>query len=446
MNYTPHTKYDIDEMLNEIGLKNIDELFSQLPKELLLKDELELADGISEMEVSTFVQTLARKNNSFSQHPIFMGGGVYDHYIPPAVDLLSGRGEFYTAYTPYQPEASQGTLQAIIEYQTAITRLTKMDIANASLYDGSTALGEAILMSVEISNKNEVLISSTVHPEWIDVAHSYVYGKDINIKLINQNNGETSINEIKSMISPNTACVCIQSPNFFGVIEDYRELKKYLAEQDVLLVVAVYPFSLGFINPPGEWDADIVIGDGQSLGNYISFGGPHFGFLVCKKDFIRKIPGRIVGETIDAFEQKGFCLTFQTREQHIRREKATSNICSNQALMALRAIIYLSLLGEDGLKEAANLAYHKAHYLQKKICELSAYELKFNKPFFNEFVIQSKIKPEIINKSLFDAGIIGGLSLNRFNNQYENQILFAVTEKRTKNEMDNLVKVLQKIS
>ncbi len=450
MDYIPHTEEDLKTMLQTIGVKKIDDLFSHLPDELLEKDTITLEKGLSELEVSQKLKNLTRKNISLSEYPGFLGAGLYDHYIPPAVDTIVNRSEYYTAYTPYQPEASQGLLQSIIEYQTVISRLSKMDISNASLYDGSSALAEAVLMAVEITGKNEAILSKTIHPEWVEVVKTYLSGKDITIKMLDHQEGETDFDRLKSYITPDTACLCLQSPNFFGVIEDYRDIKKELldssAKKPPLLIVGTYPFSLGLLEAPGSWGADIVVGDGQSLGNYIGFGGPHFGFIACKQEYIRKLPGRIVGETVDGLNNRGFCLTFQTREQHIRREKATSNICSNQALMALRAVIYLSLLGDEGLKEAASLAYQKAHYLQKQISKLPAFQIQFQKPFFNEFVIRSRVAAGPINQALFNEGLIGGLALDKFDSQYENLILLAVTEKRTKSEMDTFVKVLKKFN
>ncbi len=446
MKYSPHTENDINLMLKTIGLNNLEELFQNLPEQIKNIPKDDPIKGMTELEIKKHFIELANQNKSFSQYPVFLGGGVYDHFIPSAVDALSSRGEFATAYTPYQAEASQGELQAIMEYQTAISRLTSMDISNASLYDGSSALAEAILMAVELTGRKKVLLSSTIHPEWLEVVNTYIYGQDIQITFIDQSEGETDFQDMANKLSPEIACVCIQSPNFYGIIENYKEIKNTLLKNNILLVVATYPFSLGFLESPGNMGADIVVGDGQSIGNYVSFGGPHFGFLSCKEEYIRKLPGRIVGITSDHSQHMGFCLTFQTREQHIRREKATSNICSNHALMALRSIIYLSLLGDEGLKEAASLCYHKAHYLQKKINELNSFKLKYNKPFFNEFLIETRIDANIINKSLFNEGFIGGLCLSRFDESKSNQLLIAVTEKRTKNEMDRFVKVLQKFN
>ncbi|MDH5681001.1 MAG: aminomethyl-transferring glycine dehydrogenase subunit GcvPA [Spirochaetota bacterium] len=446
MNYTPHTQQEINEMLKVIGMKSLDELFNHLPQKLFDMADIKLEKGMSEMDVSKYLNNLAKKNSSFSDKPGFLGGGVYDHYVPPAVDALANRAEFYTAYTPYQPEASQGALQAIIEYQTAIARLTKMDIANASLYDGSSSLAEAILMAMEVTGKDEVIISETTHPEWIEVVKAYLAGRDVTIHLVKASDGESDFKAIKSLVSAETACVCIQSPNFYGVVEDYRELKSSLSESKALLVVGCYPLSLGYLEPPGSFGADIVVGDGQSLGNYMAFGGPHFGFLACGQEYVRKIPGRIVGQTEDSLSQRGYCLTFQTREQHIRREKATSNICSNHALMALRSVIYLSLLGEAGLHEAARLSYHKAHYLYKKVIELPAFEPVFDKPFFNEFVVRSKVPALAVNQALFNEGFIGGLALNTVGDYDENLIMFAVTEKRGKDELDGFIRVLKKFN
>ncbi len=445
MDYIPHTKSDITSMLKAIGANSIDDLFSHIPKELINIDDIGLKSGSNELQVSEKIKRLSKKNISLSNHTSFLGGGIYDHYIPPALDALANRSEFYTAYTPYQPEASQGVLQSIIEYQSIISRLTAMDISNGSLYDGSSALAEAVLMAVDITKKSEVIVSNTIHPEWIEVLKTYLSGRNITIKIVDHINGQTDFNRLKSLLTNNTACCCIQSPNFFGIIEDYRGLKADLG--DSLLIVGCYPFSLGFLPSPGDWKADIVVGDGQSLGSYMAFGGPHFGFLSCRSEYIRRIPGRVVGETNDVLSQKGYCLTFQTREQHIKRERATSNICSNQALMALRGLIYLSLLGEDGLKEASNLAYHKAHYLQNRICSLNSFKLVYDKPFFNEFLVHLEVSPKVVNEALLNEGFIGGLPLEDFyGSDSKNLLLLSVTEKRTKKEMDAFIKILQKFN
>ena len=441
MDYTAHTKEELESIFAVLGITSLEDLFSELPSELLGAEGLQVEKGLSELEVLNRLRSIAKKNISLSDYTCFLGAGIYDHYIPSAVDSLASRGEFYTSYTPYQAEASQGSLMAMMEYQSAIARLTGMDISNASLYEGSSALAEAILMALSITGKREVILSKTLHPEWIEVAKTYLDFQELH--FLDSKEGESDWESLDVLLSENTACICIQSPNFYGVIEDYRFLRERIG--DTLLIVASYPFSLGFLEAPGNWGADIVVGDGQSIGNYPALGGPQFGFLACKEEYIRKIPGRIVGQTYDATNQRAFCLTFQAREQHIRRQKATSNICTNQALLALRAILYLACIGEKGLKHASYLAYHKAHYLQKRICNLAGFSLGFSKPFFNEFVIRSPIPIEVVNRALFQKKILGSVPLERFGHD-SHLMLIAVTEKRTKEEMDLFLEVLSDLA
>jgi glycine dehydrogenase subunit 1 len=464
MSFVPHTPDEIKEMLGAIGAKSIEELFQAIPAELRLKKLLNLPGPMSEFEVSAHIKALAGKNISTEQpirpgHPggyvSFLGAGCYNHYIPAVVNHLAGRSEFYTSYTPYQAEASQGNLTAFFEYQTMVCELTGMEAANASVYDGATALAEAVLMSLAVTGKKKVVVSKTIHPEYRQVLHTYL--KDLpvrtgdspggNAEIIEVNydkNGQTDLNLLQKVITPDIACVAIQNPNFFGIIEECNEISKLTHKEKALLIAVVNPISLGILKSPGEYNADIAVGEGQPLGNEMYFGGPHLGLFAAKMAYVRKMPGRLVGQTVDKDGKRGFVLTLSTREQHIRREKATSNICSNEALLALRAGIYLSAIGKQGIKKLANLCLQKAHYAADAIKSIKGYELVFNSPFFHEFVIRSPIKASILNQKLLAEGIIGGLDLEQFYPELKNTLLFCTTEVNSKSDIDRLVAVLKK--
>lgn len=445
MNYIPHTNKEIKEMLNEIGLDELSQLTDIIPDEVKFKSNLKLDKGISEQEIVKKLKILSSKNNNFSNKAIFLGAGFYDHYVPIAIDFISSRGEFLTAYTPYQAEASQGTLQSIFEYQTAISRLTKHDISNASMYDGGSALAEAIIMAHHINKKGKVLISPTINKEHYEIIKTYTAGMNLEIIYPETDKLYIDLDTVKKYYEDNEiGVIALQVPNFYGMIEDYENIVKYAKEKKSIVVASVYPTALGLIEAPATFGADITVGEGQPLGNYISLGGPHFGFMSCKEKFLRKIPGRIVGETKDREGKKAYCLVLQTREQHIKRERATSNICSNQALCALRGILYLSMTGEEGLKKVANHTYHKAHYLASEIEKLSNFSVKKDLDFFNEFIVECKADTAAkINKKIKNNGMIGGFDLSRANKS-PNLLMFAVTEKRTKKEMDELVKILSR--
>ncbi|MFH1230135.1 MAG: aminomethyl-transferring glycine dehydrogenase subunit GcvPA, partial [Planctomycetota bacterium] len=386
---------------------------------------------------------LAAQNSHSNKMPSFLGGGCYNHFIPAVVDHLANRSEFYTAYTPYQPETSQGVLTTFFEYQTMMCELTGMEVSNASLYDGATALAEAVLMALHFSGKKKVIISRAIYPEYRATLKTWLDDLDINIVEMDFSNGVTSLQTLEKALDNNTACVAYQSPNFLGAIEPVDDIMELVRKYENTLVIAVVnPISLGILKSPGSYGVDIVVGDGQPLGNRMSFGGPHLGFLATRMEFIRKMPGRIVGETTDNKGRRGFVLTLSTREQHIRREKATSNICSNQALCAIRATIYLAALGKEGFNNVSYLCLQKAHYAVDKIYRLKGFKLLYQQPFFNEFVIQCE-NPEMVNKKLLKSGIIGGLVLNRFYPELKNAILFCVTEMNTKDEIDKLVKILK---
>ncbi len=442
--YIPNTKSDEKIMLQDIGLESSEQLFEYIPAELRLNRKLDLGDPLSEYELTKYMSELSDKNKSLKDLVCFLGAGAYDHYVPALINHLLLRSEFYTSYTPYQPEISQGTLQTIFEYQTLICNLTGMDVANASMYDGGSALAEAGIMSVNITKNKKILISKTVHPESIKVLKTYAKVKDIEVVEIDHEYGVTNIEELKKLVDNNTASVIVQNPNFFGIIEDLSEIEKVThSAKKAKLIASVDPISLGILKAPGEIGADIVVGEGQSLGNSLSFGGPYLGFMAAKKNIMRKLPGRIVGKTVDVDGKAGYVLTLQAREQHIRRDKATSNICSNQALNALAAAIYLSTLGKQGIRDVALQSTQKAHYAFNEITKSGKYKPAFNKPFFKEFVIESDIDNKVISKELMQNGILGGYDLSKDFLQYDNKALYCVTEKRTKQEIDKLVEILE---
>lgn len=441
--YIPATDEDEKEMLNSIGLNSLDELFSDIPESIKLKKSLSLPEGLSELELSRYLDRLANKNLSTSELTCFLGAGAYDHYIPALIKHIVSKSEFYTAYTPYQAEISQGTLQCIFEYQSMICELTGLDAANASMYDGATACTEAALMAVDSTRKKKILVSKTVHPETRKVVETYTKFKDIELIEIDMEDGVTDLEKLKSAIDNKTAGVILQNPNFFGIIEDVREVEKITHDNKALLIMSVDPISLGILKSPGELGADIAVGEGQSLGNNMSFGGPYVGFMATKAKLMRKMPGRIVGQTQDLDGKRGFVLTLQAREQHIRREKATSNICSNEALNALAAAIYLTTMGKKGIKEVAYQSTQKAHYAFNKVTNSGKFKPLFNKPFFKEFAVVSEKEPAIINDELLKNKILGGYSLGKNYASYKNALLFCVTEKRTAQEIDKLVSVME---
>lgn len=426
-------------MLNEIGLNGIDELFKGIPPEVRLDRKLELPEKMSELELAAHMQKLSALNKNLDENKCFLGAGAYDHYIPAVIGHIIGRSEFYTAYTPYQPEISQGTLQAIFEYQTMICELTGMDVSNASMYDGASALAEAAAMSCNATRRKELLVSRTVHPEYREVLKTYARFSESIIVETEYKDGITDIDMLASKISRNTAAIIVQNPNFFGTLEKLESFAELAHSNGALLIACVDPISLGILKAPGEAGADIVVGEGQSLGNPISFGGPYLGFLAATEKLMRKMPGRIVGQTVDKSGKRGFVLTMQAREQHIRREKATSNICSNQALNALTATVYLTVMGKKGLREVAKLCAQKAHYAYEKLIETGKFKPVFTAPFFKEFLVKSEIPVEELNKKLLDNGIIGGYSVEKKYPELKGSWMLAVTEKRTREDIDELV-------
>jgi len=442
MDYRPNTPKDREEMLKTIGVQSIEELFSDIPPALRFKGDMKLPPALSEFEVSKLLKELAGKNTA-KDFAVFIGAGAYDHYVPAVVRHVLGRSEFYTAYTPYQPEVSQAVLQSIFEYQTMICELTGMDAANASMYDGASAAAESVTIAAGLTRRKTALVSRTVHPETRMVTETYAKGHGITVKEVPFENGVTSVKELENLLSGDVGCVVIQQPNFFGNIEPVDEISKRVQAAGATLIVQVNPLSLGVLRPPAEYGAEIVVGEGQVLGNPLAFGGPYLGILAVKNKYLRRMPGRLVGETVDNRGQRGFVLTLQTREQHIRRERATSNICSNEALNALAATVYLTWLGKEGIRELAEHCVAKAHYLAERISGLKGYELAWNTPFFNEFAVKCPVDPEKIVKSLVSKKILAGYPLGRAYPELKDYLLIAVTEKRTKKEMDDLLAGLE---
>jgi glycine dehydrogenase subunit 1 len=442
--YIPHTEDDIKEMLEAIGVSSIDELFSSIPFNKRLKRPLNLPAPLSEMELIRYFKDLSRKNGTLDKYISFLGGGVYNHYIPKVIEQIISRSEFYTPYTPYQPEISQGILQAIYEYQTLICQLTGMEVSNASMYDGATSLAEAILMSKRIKKGNNIFISKVVHPEYRDVVRTYLDGSDIDIiEVPYDHRGLTDYNYIDKNIDNDTISITIQSPNFFGLIEDLSAISEIIDSRDIIFIVSVLePISLGIINPPGYFNADIVVGEGQALGNPISLGGPSLGIFATRDKYVRNMPGRIVGETIDRDGKRGYILTLSTREQHIRREKATSNICTNETLCAIRTAIYLALLGKDGLKDIAKYNLYLTYYAKKKLSNIPKFRIKFNSPGFNEFILESEYNIDKLLKWLLRKGIIGGLNIERFYPELKNSLLISFTENNSIDDIDKLYSLL----
>lgn len=438
--YCPHTPEEIQEMLTAVGLTSIEDLFAPIPAELRCST-FNLPPGMSEFETYARLQQLAGDNQ---QHlSLFIGGGLYDHVIPAAVDHLSGRAEFYTAYTPYQPECSQGTLQALFEYQTAICRLTGLDVSNASLYDGATALAEAALMAIRTTNRSKIVVDGCVSPIARQVLATYLSNQDAEIVELPPLDGLLNRAELAAQLDTETAAVLVQYPNVFGCVEDFSGLADQSHAVGALLVTAVYPVALGILKSPGELGADIAVGDGQSLGNPLCFGGPSFGFIASRKSHIRNIPGRIVGETIDKNGQRGFVLTLQAREQHIKRHKATSNICSNQSLCALRGLIFLSAIGKQGLADLARLNYDKAEYAKACLAEIPGVTVLKIAMTFNEFTVSLPKPAHDVVAALLEKNIAAGMPLGQFFEGSENMLVVTVTEKRSKKEIDLLAKELE---
>jgi glycine dehydrogenase subunit 1 len=439
-----NTPEDQTAMLAAIGARSIDDLFAMVPAELRLKRPLNIPPAMSEMELTQHMAALAAKNDHAGSKVCFLGGGSYDHFIPAVVDELAGRGEFYTSYTPYQAEVSQGNLQVVFEYQSLITRLTGLDVSNASLYDGGSAAAEAVLMAISSTQRyGEVVLPASLHPEYRQTIATYLKDLGVQVVTLATPSGVLKPQELAAVVNKNTACVVIQQPNFFGCIKDAASLATIAHDAGALVVAAFDPISLGLLKRPGDWGADIAIAEGHTLGTRMQYGGPFLGIMACREKLIRRMPGRIAGETVDRRGKRCFVLTLQTREQHIRREKATSNVCTNQGLFALRATIYLALLGPQGLRETANLCLQKSHYAAAELCKNNRFELAFDAPRFKEFVIRDRqgSVDELLRTAL-DAGFLAGVPLAEWYPELKDCFLIAVTEKRRKPEIDALVRSL----
>ncbi|MBQ7878403.1 MAG: aminomethyl-transferring glycine dehydrogenase subunit GcvPA [Bacteroidaceae bacterium] len=438
MKYFPHTQDDIEQMLSVAGLKSMDELYGEIPEQLLFKREFALPEAMSEVEIRSFFDTLGKKN---SQLVCFAGAGVEDHYSPSIINPIISRGEFLTAYTPYQPEISQGTLQYIFEYQSMICELTGMDVTNASMYDGCTATAEAMMMCVAAAKKrNKVLLSATVNPRVRAVVETYAKYNGVVVETVVEKDGVTDLADLQAKLAgDDVAGVILAQPNFYGIIEDYSGVADMCHSKKALMVMNANPSALAVLKTPAEWGADVACGDGQTLGIPMSYGGPYVGYLACTNALVRKLPGRIVGSTTDVDGKRAFVLTLQAREQHIRREKANSNICSNQSLMALYVTIYMSLMGNKGLKEVNKLSYAGAHYLAEQLVATGKCTMAFDKPFLNEFAVKTTVCPKQIQAALLQKGILGGVRIA------DDMLLLCVTEQRTKAQIDMLVETIKNI-
>lgn len=449
MRYIPNSPEERAEMLEIVGLASAEELFRSLPDDIKLNRALKITEPLAEPEVIGAMERLAAKNTAAFK-PSFLGAGAYSHYSPTIVDHLIQRSEFFTSYTPYQPEISQGTLQYIFEFQTLVCQLTGMDVANASMYDGSTAAAEAVLMAQRTTRRDKILIADTVHPEYEEVTKTYLQHGDSTIEKVSfdENSGRISIKDLTAKLDVKTACLVVQSPNFFGCIEDLQNLADTVHAAGALLVVAVTEaISFGLLKTPGECGADIVVAEGQSFGIPLSYGGPYVGLFACKEKYVRNMPGRLAGIAYDKNGKRGFVLTLATREQHIRREKATSNICTNQGLIALAATIYLEAMGKKGLQEVAAQNAQKASYAKKRIAEVAGFSIPFSSPTFNEFVVRApQNAEEILEKLRTENEIVGGLALSKYYSENPNDFLVCVTETNTKEQIENLVEGLKEFS
>lgn len=445
MRYTQHTDEEVSAALATIGVDSIDELFKTIPPSLRLNRPLKIPTGVSELEMLADAQTLASRNTDCSKLTCFLGGGAYDHFVPTVVDALAAQSEFLTAYTPYQAEASQGILQLFYEFQTMVCELTGMEVANASMYEVASATAEAVSMACNLTKRRRVLVAASVHPDTRAALQAYSHAQDIEVKTIPTPNGVVDERALSNELNLETAAVVVQSPNFFGCLERLDKMIPAIHAQDALAIVAADPLASGILKTPGALDADIVVGEGQALGIPMQYGGPYLGLLAGREKYLRKMPGRVVGVASDKNGRRGFCLVLQTREQHIKRERATSNICTNQGLLAIRASIYMAAMGRRGLAEVANQCFQKAHYAADRICELDGFRLRFPAPFFKEFVVQTKHDVPNLRAACRRQGLLAGVPLGSFDAQLDDCLLLAVTEKRTKAEIDKLVEVFRSV-
>ncbi|HAS73217.1 MAG TPA: aminomethyl-transferring glycine dehydrogenase subunit GcvPA [Clostridiales bacterium UBA8960] len=444
--YIPNTEQDEKEMLEVLGIDSIDRLFDDIPAAIKLGRRLDLGSPLSETEVSKKIKSIANKNTSTEELVCFRGAGAYDHSVPSIVKHLISRSEFYTAYTPYQPEISQGTLQAVFEYQTMIANLTGLEVSNASMYDGASATAEAAMLAAANQKGDTVVISNTVHPQTREVVKTYMRFYGTKVVEVPSKDGVTDMDALKEAVNGDTVAVIVQNPNFFGIVEDCTGISDLAHENKALFIMNVDPISLGMLKTPGEYGADLAVGEGQVLGNGLNYGGPYLGFMAASTKQMRKMPGRIVGQTVDLDGKRAFTLTLQAREQHIRRDKATSNICSNQALNALAATIYLGALGTEGLFEVADASAKKAYYAFNKLIATGKFKPVYDQPFFREFVLETDMDVDALNAQLANKGFLGGYNLEKEYPSDKNRVLFCVTEKRTIEEIDCLVKAMEEIS
>ncbi|MFE5320295.1 aminomethyl-transferring glycine dehydrogenase subunit GcvPA [Paenibacillus sp. NPDC056579] len=445
--YLPMTDQDRSDMLSTIGAASVEELFRDIPESIRYRGTLPMSGALDELSLMKHMKRLASRNADTGQYASFLGAGLYDHHVPVVINHIISRSEFYTAYTPYQPEISQGELQAIFEFQSYICELTGMKVANASMYDGATALAEAGALAAGATQRKQIVISRTVHPEAREIMRTAARGMNLTVTEIDYADGVTDLERLEAAITDDTAAVIVQSPNFFGCIEDIAAMEPLIHSRKGLLVVSTNPLSLGLLEAPGKLGADIVVGDAQPLGIHPAFGGPTCGYFAVAEPLMRRMPGRIVGQTVDRDGKRGFVLTLQAREQHIRREKATSNICSNQALLALCASVYLSTMGKEGMREISRLNLSKSHYAARELAKPEGVSLAFASPFFNEFVLKLPDKTSVtgVNERLLESGFIGGLDLGRFYPELHHHMLVAVTEKRTKAEIDEFAVRLEEL-
>lgn len=440
MPYIPHTEEDVAQMLATIGVNSIDDLFREIPEELRLRETVNIPSRMDEYALAQHLQSLSEKNLDLSRTVCFLGAGIYDRFIPSTVGAVISRGEFLTAYTPYQPEASQGYLQTIYEFQSMIAGLYGMDLANASMYDGATSMAEAAIMATAIKKRDRVIVSKAVNPIWRKVLHTYCWSLDIEVVEIDAQDGATTD---YTRLDESAACVVVQYPNFYGVIEDLEQARREADRAGALLIVAADPTACAILPPPGKYGADIVVGEGQPLGIPMGFGGPLLGLFTCKTEFVRMIPGRIVGRTTDADGRTGFTMTLRTREQDIRREKATSNICTNQALMGLAATVYMSALGKNGLRHVAETTVRNTQYAIQKLTEAGG-KRRFAGKVFGEFVLELPKSADAVRDALLEQGILAGLPLGEYDSNLKNCLLIAVTETRTRAQIDDFAAKLAK--
>ena len=443
MTFIANTDPEREAMLDTIGIQSLDDLWDSIPASIRLNRPLDVPPALDEQNLVRHLQWISDENLHIDRSLSFLGSGIYDHYCPSVVVALAGRGEFATAYTPYQPEVSQGMLQAMYEFQSLICALTGMEMANASMYDGATALAEAALMAVEITGRTKVAISNAVHPHYRQVLKTYLQAAGYEMSLLPTQNGITDEASLEAVLNDPPACLIGQQPNFFGCIENLSTFTKAASQLGALSIIAVDPFSLALLKPPGDFGVDVVVGEGQSLGLPTGFGGPLLGIFACKREYARRLPGRIVGATTDSEGRRGYVMTLRTREQDIRREKATSNICTNEALMALMASIYLAALGKEGLQETAAICVQKAHYLQERLQQELDLPLLFKAGFFCEFAISLPLGADELNRRLLEKGIIGGYNLRRRYPQLPESMLICVTETKSRDDLDRFVEAMK---